>query len=50
MNRRDNELFGTTNKPVIANSLEDYNKIPNYLYVQLPNGEIRYKTPPKKGQ
>jgi len=50
MFRRDNELFGTTNKPVIANSLEDYKKIPNYLYVQLPNGEIRYKTPPKKGQ
>lgn len=47
MNKRENQLFGTTTNPKKVGSLEEYNKVPNYLYVELPNGEIRYKTPTK---
>ena len=48
MNKRDNQLFGTTSNPLKTDSLEEYNQAPNYLYIELPNGEVVYKTPDKE--
>ena len=47
MNKRDNQLFGTTSNPLKTDSLEEYREAPNYLYLELPNGKVVYKTPDK---
>ena len=45
MSQRDVQLKGTSAMPIVADSEEQWKAAPNYTYVQLPNGNIVFKSP-----
>lgn len=50
MAAKDVSLAGTFSMPIIANTKDDYDKAPNYTYVELPDGRVVYKDPRVRNQ
>ncbi len=50
MSMKDVTLSGTRSMPIIASTKDDYDKAPNYTYVELPDGRVVYKDPRARNQ
>ena len=50
MAAKDVSLAGTLSMPIVANTKDDYDKAPNYTYIELPDGRVVYKDPRARNQ
>jgi len=50
MAAKDVSIAGTLSMPIVANTKDDYDKAPNYTYIELPDGRVVYKDPRARNQ